>query len=745
MTRIAKIVVLIITAILLCPDSASGQGQVNLQEVMRQPGVKLVAVEFWADWCKPCVKAIPKWRELHEKYRDQGFRLIMVGVNTSGKCSTPGWVPDRIVCDYTGEIAKAWNATDLPEGFLWTWQGNLLMEHATVEEIAHQMEQWFDETPRIVIRNPTNEKGHKISGGSRLKKLVRTELRRQAKFDIVLDKKELKALEKLRRESHGVDYSDEQRCRMGMQVSPNSTLSITVIGTKQKRLLLELFSLEKACLVASAIAPMAASSNGMEKATIEAVAKLTSLLTGSVHTPGSRGTNTVKERESVQTPTSINGGAREEVIRGTGSSVDLGVSEFILTVVTEPEGAMVSVDGAPPRSTGTRFLLPKGPHKISVFKEWYTSDQHQITLTENRRVEVTLEPNWGTIRVKSDPPDAKVRINGETVGSTPFERRFAPGGYRVKLEKPQYLSYEKQFNLERGKKKSINRKLDPNFATLSVATIPEDVQVLVNGAKLGKTPLVGLHLPPGAVDLALEKDGFHPVTVKGLTLKVGKSRSISETLKPILGGLKVVVLDRNKAPLTAEIVIDGENSGKAPLARELTIGKHVVTARFKDLETKETVRIKDGKVKRIDLVLDNWPPEKSEQLLVNKTNPVVIMGSEFGKPTVTKASRLSSQAPWWLVGGGSAFLVSGLTMVAVSSVRKNDITSSDTLSQEQAQRQWNSANNLATAGWVNTVMGGVTAASGVLWWVLARDDAGSVALMPVISPTGTSATFSLSF
>tara|TARA_B100000700_G_scaffold259198_1_gene293884 strand:+ start:448 stop:996 length:549 start_codon:yes stop_codon:yes gene_type:complete len=41
-----------------------------------------VLLDFWATWCKPCVKAMPKLQKVYDKYKDQG--LTVVGVNEDG-------------------------------------------------------------------------------------------------------------------------------------------------------------------------------------------------------------------------------------------------------------------------------------------------------------------------------------------------------------------------------------------------------------------------------------------------------------------------------------------------------------------------------------------------------------------------------------------------------------------------------------------------------------------------------------
>lgn len=52
---------------------------VNSHDVI---GKKPVLLDFWATWCKPCLKNLPKLQKVHEEYGDKG--LVILAVNEDG-------------------------------------------------------------------------------------------------------------------------------------------------------------------------------------------------------------------------------------------------------------------------------------------------------------------------------------------------------------------------------------------------------------------------------------------------------------------------------------------------------------------------------------------------------------------------------------------------------------------------------------------------------------------------------------
>ena len=72
--------------------------QVSLSEIK---GDALTIIDFWATWCKPCTKAMPKLNTLYNQYKDQGVAMIGISCDGPRSISKVAAVANTLDIDYT--------------------------------------------------------------------------------------------------------------------------------------------------------------------------------------------------------------------------------------------------------------------------------------------------------------------------------------------------------------------------------------------------------------------------------------------------------------------------------------------------------------------------------------------------------------------------------------------------------------------------------------------------------------------
>jgi peroxiredoxin len=95
-------------------------------------GVTLV--DFWATWCKPCLKSMPKIQELHDALSSKGFRAVGVSIDENGDETVTKFVQKKkltypIVID--DESAPSWAAFSviaIPAMFLIDREGQIVSQ-----------------------------------------------------------------------------------------------------------------------------------------------------------------------------------------------------------------------------------------------------------------------------------------------------------------------------------------------------------------------------------------------------------------------------------------------------------------------------------------------------------------------------------------------------------------------------------------------------------------------------------------
>jgi len=541
-------------AMLAARVGAAAEGSLDLRALLERPGTRLVAVEFYATWCGPCMKAVPKWKALHEKYRPEGLRLVVVNTQDPDRgCVNPGWTPDQTICDEDGHIAEAFRVgASLPAAFLWSWQGHMLWPAGGAgaggeryfEEIEARIQDYLRANPRAYVE--AKDEG---ADAPALHDLVRGELTRVGKLRVVATDEERKQLAALRRRSQSPEFDDKGQCELGKEVSANSLLSASLRRSGGGRWLsLTLASAESGCVMAAASVPCAR--GGEPEAVAEAVAKLLDKLREEPALPGggparqSRHPPPRRTTEAVAPaapPPPGTDSAVPVVSSGRKSSAvgDLSIfakpADLVGLEVTDPSGRK--------RQSASPFKEPAakpGRWKVTASADGFQPQTEEfdvpadeataknIVLKALGTLEITATPA-GKVRLDVTDPKGKSGAYGSPYRLTGAE----PGRWKVQASASGYEAQARDVDVPLVETTRVAVDLKP-LGGLSIAGTPAGAAVTVTGpggfANEGALPWEASGLRSGEYRVRVTRETYRDFEAKAI-VEAGSTARVAVALE----------------------------------------------------------------------------------------------------------------------------------------------------------------------------------------------------------------------
>lgn len=308
-------------------------------------------------------------------------------------------------------------------------------------------------------------------------------------------------------------------------------------------------------------------------------------------------------------------------------------------ISTVPERAIVYVDTVihPLLDGNLSLYLPLGRHVCRIESPFYQTLNDTIELTDIVRFEkrYVLQPFYAYLTVETDWPDARICLDGDSLGLQRVETsRLMPGRYRLTVNLGDSLYYEQWLELANAERKVVDlhgielrpfpqlgqsiemsgfpdevladsmasdglQEQSGQWADVHITAFDVDTEIWLNRERLGQGEWRG-NLAPGFYAVSSRKEGLDSRT-DFFWVDAGKSVELN-LISPLADyGLLNVSCDE----VDATVFLNGLAIGSAPcVLRNLPVGRTYRVRLVKGRKAAETlVRLRGNDIVNVKLKL----------------------------------------------------------------------------------------------------------------------------------------------
>jgi hypothetical protein len=265
-----------------------------------------------------------------------------------------------------------------------------------------------------------------------------------------------------------------------------------------------------------------------------------------------------------------------------------------VVVNTDPAGAAVVIDGEAHGATPVTATLKTGPHTIELSTKDGVRRTMTVNVTANQQLSQFIEmpkaaAGTGDLQVRTDPPGARVVVDGQTRGTSPVTvKDLAPGSHVVVLSN-DLGSVNEDVTIQPGATASLVVPLKaPQGAPVSgwiSITAPAELQIFENDRLLGTSRTERIMVAAGRHDIEVTNEALGFRTTQSIQVTPGQVARIRPDWP--MGTIAI-----NAAPW-ANVTLDGKDLGETPVGNtSVAIGTHEVIFRHPQLgEQRITVTV----------------------------------------------------------------------------------------------------------------------------------------------------------
>lgn len=329
------------------------------------------------------------------------------------------------------------------------------------------------------------------------------------------------------------------------------------------------------------------------------------------------------------------------------------VKSNYLKMSISPGDAMISIGETPDYEMATEILSDGNFAKLLNYGTYHYKIEHSLyeTLTgtvevnaSNDVVSVRLAPAYNTLKISSFPDNgADVLIDGVHKGTTPYvsDEKFKKGNHTVRLLLRDYKPAEETVELNGdGSAVQCNVSMIPIYATVTCKSDDRNAEIWVDNQFKGTGSWTGRVSSDVTHILEARKDN-HQSQSKSFSVSEGEIRT--ETIGapvPLYATLNI-----ETDPVMADVTIDGESVGSAPLVRQILMGRHSITVSKAGYESRtQTVDLLHNEDRKVKIPLKKSAtssPYPQYRPTPTITPPTDVAHGKYGKDSAECIKYLS--------------------------------------------------------------------------------------------------------
>ena len=210
----------------------------------------------------------------------------------------------------------------------------------------------------------------------------------------------------------------------------------------------------------------------------------------------------------------------------------------------KPSNAMLLIDGQIADGSGGAYSLslPYGTHYYTVKLKDFALTNQSVHIDKNvKNINVDLTDFFAHVDVSCKTEDAELLINNEQKGEGKWGGMMIPGRYTIEARKNGCHSQTRLIELKDNDTVRVDfSALKTITGTLRVDYEPAGADVLLNGKKVGVTPLVLKELPVGDYHLEIWKEYY---VKEFVTVKIAEDQEWKERGKLKLTQFGVMIVN----------------------------------------------------------------------------------------------------------------------------------------------------------------------------------------------------------